>query len=402
MRRRRCYRGCRRVEKIVGKYNFDDVPDRRGTDSMKWNVGPTELPMWVADMDFQTAPEIRDAFAKRIAHGVFGYSEVPDEWYDAYAGWWARRHGLTMDKEALIFCTGVVPAISSIVRKLTTPNEKVIIQTPVYNIFFNSIVNNGCRPLESPLLYENGEYSMDLTDLEEKMSDPQASLMILCNPHNPVGKIWDRDTLAKVGELARKYHVTVISDEIHCDIVRPGMGYVPFASVSDACREVSVSCIAPTKCFNIAGLQTAAVYVPDRFLRHKVWRGLNTDEVAEPNSFATLAAITAFNEGGEWLDELREYLFANVDFAREYINSEIPGLKAVKSDATYLLWIDVSGTGFGGDEVQARIRKETGLYVNEGSEYGHAGDNFLRMNLACPRKTVEEGLKRLKEGIKNL
>ena len=386
----------------MGKYDFDTPVVRRGTDSMKWNVEPNELPMWVADMDFQTAPEIREAFAKRIAHGVFGYSEVPDEWYEAYAGWWSKRHGLEMDREGLIFCTGVVPAISSIVRKLTTPNEKVIIQTPVYNIFFNSIVNNGCRPLESPLKYEGGEYSMDFEDLEAKMADPQASLMILCNPHNPVGKIWDRETLAKVGELALKYHVTVVSDEIHCDVVRPGMGYVPFASVSDACRAVGITCIAPTKCFNIAGLQTAAVYVPDKFLRHKVWRGLNTDEVAEPNSFACLATVTAFTEGGEWLDELREYLFANVEYAREFINREIPGLKAVKSDATYLLWIDVSGTGYDGDEVQARIRKETGLYVNEGSEYGTTGLNFLRMNLACPRATVEEGLKRLKEGILNL
>jgi len=390
------------VEKIVGKYDFDTPVKRRGTDSMKWNVGASELPMWVADMDFQTAPEIRMAFEKRIAHGVFGYSEVPDEWYEAYANWWGKRHGLKMDRDALIFCTGVVPAISSIVRKLTTPNEKVIIQTPVYNIFFNSIVNNGCRPLESPLKYESGEYSMDFDDLEKKMADPQASLMILCNPHNPVGKIWDRETLAEVGKLAHKYGVTVISDEIHCDITRPSKEYVPFASVSDDCRAVSITCIAPTKTFNIAGLQTAAVYVPDKFLRHKVWRGLNTDEVAEPNSFACLAAITAFNEGGEWRDELCEYLFANVDYAREFINRDIPGLKAIKSDATYLLWIDVSGTGHSGDEVQAFIRKETGLYVNEGSEYGTAGLNFLRMNLACPRSTVEDGLKRLKEGISKL
>ena len=386
----------------MGRYNFDEVVVRRGTDSMKWDVKESELPMWVADMDFKTAPEIIAAFEKRIAHGVFGYSDVTDAWYEAYIGWWKRLHGLTMERDKLIFCTGVVPAISSIVRKLTTPNEKVLVQTPVYNIFFNSIVNNGCRPLESPLKYEGGEYSMDFEDLERKMADPQCMLMILCNPHNPVGKIWSREELARVGALARKYHVTVISDEIHCDITRPGCEYVPFASVSDDCRAVGITCIAPTKTFNLAGMQSAAVYVPDELLHHKVWRGLNTDEVAEPNSLACLAAVTAFNEGGEWLKELREYLFGNVDYAREFIEREIPRARAVKSDATYLLWIDVSAYGRRSDEIAALIREKTGLYISAGTAYGATGESFLRMNLACPRATVEEGLKRLKEGLGNL
>ena len=386
----------------MGRYNFDEVVNRRGTDSMKWDVKESELPMWVADMDFKTAPEIIAAFEKRIAHGVFGYSDVTEAWYEAYIGWWKRLHGLTMERDKLIFCTGVVPAISSIVRKLTTPNETVLVQTPVYNIFFNSIVNNGCRPLESPLKYEGGEYSMDFEDLERKMADPQCMLMILCNPHNPVGKIWSREELARVGALARKYHVTVISDEIHCDITRPGCEYVPFASVSDDCRAVGITCIAPTKTFNLAGMQSAAVYVPDELLHHKVWRGLNTDEVAEPNSFACLAAITAFNEGSEWIKELREYLFGNVDYAREYIEREIPGAKAVKSDATYLLWIDISSDGRRSDDVAALIREKTGLYISAGTAYGTTGESFLRMNLACPRVTVEEGLKRLKAGLAGL
>ncbi|MCR5256479.1 MAG: pyridoxal phosphate-dependent aminotransferase [Acetatifactor sp.] len=381
------------------RYDFDTVVNRRGTDSMKWNVAENELPMWVADMDFKTAPEIINALEKRISHGVFGYAEIPDEWYSAYENWWSKRHGLNIDRDRLIFCTGVVPAISSIVRKLTTPNENVLIQTPVYNIFFNSIINNGARVLESPLLYENGEYSIDWADLEEKLADPQTSLMILCNPHNPVGKIWDRETLAKIGELCNRYNVTVISDEIHCDLTRPGFDYVPFASVSDTCRDISITCIAPTKCFNIAGMQSAAVYVPNKFLHHKVWRGLNTDEVAEPNSFATCAAVAAFTEGEHWLEELKSYLFENRDIVTETINNTFSDVKAVKGDATYLVWIDCTQISDPADPIDAFIRRHSGLYVTDGSEYGSCGEGFLRMNVACPRSTLEDGLKRLTDSI---
>ena len=380
-------------------YDFDTPINRKGTDSTKWNVAENELPMWVADMDFQTSPEIREAMQKRLDHGVFGYADVPDEWYGAYIGWWKRRHSFTMQKEWLIFCTGVIPAISSVVRKLTTPNENVVIQTPVYNIFFNSIINNGCRVLESPLRYEDHSYSVDFDDLERKMSDPQTTLMILCNPHNPVGKIWDRDTLAQIGRLAKKYHVTVISDEIHCDLTEPGKEYVPFASVSEECLEVSIICIAPTKAFNLAGLQTAAVCVPDPVLRHKVWRALNTDEVAEPNSFATTAAIAAFENGGAWIDELRAYISENKRIVMDYINGKLPDISVVEGEATYLLWIDVSALSGSSRQIADFIRTHTGLYLSAGCSYGQAGDCFLRMNVACPREICRMGLLRLKEGI---
>ena len=386
----------------MGKYNFDEEVNRRSSDSLKWDVDNNELPMWVADMDFKTAPQIRQAIADRLEHGVFGYADIMQDWYDAYINWWKNRHGFEIQKEWLIFSTGVVPSISSIVRKLTTPNEKVIIQTPVYNIFFNSIVNNGCRPLESPLKYEDGKYTMDFKDLEEKMADPQASLMILCNPHNPVGKIWDKESLEKVGELAAKYGVTVISDEIHCDITRPNKSYIPFASVSETCRDISITCIAPTKCFNIAGMQTSAVVVSNPFLRHKVWRGLNTDEVAEPNSFAQVVTKAAFNESADWLDEMREYVFDNREYAKEFIERECEGIHVVDGDATYLLWIDISKCNKQSDEVARIIREKTGLYVTEGLEYGQAGANFIRMNVACTKKTLQDGLNRFKEGINSL
>lgn len=380
-------------------YDFDTPTERRNTNSLKWDVAQGELPMWVADMDFQTAPEIREAIMKRAEHGIFGYSVIPDAWYEAYIQWWKMRHGYTMERDWLIFCTGVVPAISSIVRKMTTPAEKVLIQTPVYNIFFNSILNNGRQVLESPLRYDGKEYRIDFADLEEKLSDPQTALMILCNPHNPTGKLWDRQTLEKIGALCSRHHVTVVSDEIHCDLTDPGESYVPFASVSETCRQISITCMAPTKAFNLAGLQTAAVSVPDEVLRHKVWRALNTDEAAEPNAFAVEAAVTAFTRGADWLDALRDYLYENKKLAAAYIEKEIPGVRAVASQATYLLWLDCSGLIGCGREAAGFLRRETGLYLSEGSPYGGNGADFLRMNIACPRAVLKDGLERLKNGL---
>ena len=380
-------------------YDFDQIVDRRGTGSLKWDVAEGELPMWVADMDFQTAPEIRQALAERLQHGVFGYGIIPDEWYEAYIGWWKERHGFTMEKDWLIFCTGVVPAISSMVRKLTTPAEKVLIQTPVYNIFFNSIYNNGCNVLQSPLAYNGKEYAIDFEDLEAKLADPQTTLMILCNPHNPVGKIWDRETLARIGTLCQKHHVIVISDEIHCDLTEPGKCYIPFASVSEACRNNSITCIAPTKAFNMAGMQTAAVSVPNPVLRHKVWRGLNTDEIAEPNAYAVPAAVAAFTKGGAWLDALRAYVQQSKERVVQFVAQELPQLSVVPSEATYLLWLDCGKLGGDGAEIAQVIRRETGLYLSDGDQYGGNGNQFLRMNLACPHSVVEDGLRRLKAGI---
>lgn len=381
------------------EFCFDRPVDRRNTGSLKWDVQDGELPMWVADMDFQTAPAVREAIRARAEHGIFGYSIVPEEWYRAYISWWKNRHGFGMERDWLIFCTGVVPAISSMVRKLTTPAEKVLLMTPVYNIFFNSILNNGRQVLESRLVYDGTEYHIDFEDLERKLADPQTTLMLLCNPHNPIGKIWDRETLERIGVLCRKHHVVVVSDEIHCDLTAPGRDYVPFASVSEDCRDNSVTCIAPTKAFNIAGLQTAAVCVPNPVLRHKVWRGLNTDEVAEPNAFAVDAAIAAFTKGGEWLDALRAYLEDNKTLVKEFVKRELPGLHVVPSEATYLLWVNLGRGETSAEDVAEFIRRKTGLYLSAGNPFGGDGGRFLRLNAACPRTILEDGLSRLKEGI---
>lgn len=380
-------------------YDFDKLTDRVGTLSYKWDVKEGELPMWVADMDFEVAPPIKKAITERAEHAIFGYSMAPDEFFLAVSGYWKRRHGYEIPTEQMIYSNGVVAAISSIVRKLTTPAENVLIQAPVYNIFYNSILNNGRNVLSSDLVYDGSNYSIDFEDLEKKLTLPQTSLMILCNPHNPVGRIWTREELARIGALCSKYGVTVLSDEIHCDITSPGVGgYIPFAAVNEECRRISVTAIAGSKTFNIAGLQSACVYAEDPVIRHKVWRGLNTDEVGEPNAFSMTANIAAFTECDEWVDEMLEYVFENKRIACEFINREIDGMKAAYSEATYLLWIDISGVSCDSVDFCNKLRESTGLYLSDGAEYGESGRRFVRMNLATQRERVLDGLERLKRG----
>ena len=379
-------------------YDFDKLTDRFGTLSYKWDVKDGELPMWVADMDFEVAPPIRCAIVERAEHGIFGYTAIPDTFFEAVSSYWERRHGYRIPPEHMIYSNGVVAAISSIVRKLTTPAENVLIQAPVYNIFYNSIINNGRNVLSSDLVYDGGEYSIDFEDLEAKLALPQTSLMILCNPHNPVGRIWTKEELSKIGSLCHKYGVTVLSDEIHCDITAPGTDYVPFASVNEECRSISVTAVASSKTFNIAGLQSACIFAEDPVIRHKVWRGINTDEVGEPNAFAMTANIAAFTECDAWIDEMLEYVFDNKRIACDFINSEIKGMKASFSKATYLLWIDISGVAEDSVDFCARLRESTGLYLSDGKEYGECGKSFVRMNLATQRDRVLDGLKRLKLG----
>ena len=403
------------------KFNFDEIIDRRNSNSLKWAVGKDELPMWVADMDFRAAPCILEALQEVVKHGIFGYSEISTQWALAYQNWWQKRHNFRIEEHWLIFCTGVVPALSSLVRKFITPNESVLVQSPVYNCFFSSIQNNGAKVLCNELVYENSKYEIDWTDFEEKLSDPQTTLFILCNPHNPVGKIWSKDELARMGELCAKHGVTVISDEIHCDLCEPNLSYTPFASVNETNANISISCISPTKAFNIAGLNSAAVFAKNKFLRHKAWRAFNTDEIAEPNAFAVAATVAAFEKGEEWLDELRIYLSENKKIVREFLSENLPYIEALPCDATYLMWLDCSNLiNLSGKipiatsenlkipyfaefknstELANFIRSKSGLYLSSGEIYGKGGEKFLRLNIATPRANLLDGLERLKKAL---
>ncbi|MDR0948877.1 MAG: pyridoxal phosphate-dependent aminotransferase [Lachnospiraceae bacterium] len=378
---------------------FDQITDRNHSFSLKWDVTEGELPMWVADMDFETAPAVVAALKETVERGIFGYSIVPKEYYAAVSSWWRRRYGVHFAHSDILFATGVIPALSSIVRKITTVGEKVVIQPPVYSLFYNCIQNNGRIVLENPLHYENGCYQIDFVDLEQKLSDPQTTMMILCNPHNPIGKSWKKEDLARIGELAKQYHVTVIADEIHCDLTDVGISYTPFVSASETCRDISITCVAPSKTFNLAGLQSASVIVPNPVLRHKVWRGLNTDEVAEPNAFAMGAAIAAYTGGEDWLEELRGYLTQNRRIAIGFIKQNIPRLKPIDANATYLLWIDCSAIAADTRELCTYLRQQTGLYVSDGAQFGGNGRAFIRINLATQRDRVLDGLCRLRDGV---
>ena len=381
------------------KYNFDKIINRRETGSLKWDVSKNELPMWVADMDFETLPEIQEALVERVAHGVYGYSVIPDEWSQSYVDWWDKRHHFHMNPEKLIFTTGVIPALSSAVRKFTPPGENVLVQTPVYNHFFYVIRNNGRNIVENQLLYDGENYSIDWEKLEQQLSNPQTTMMILCNPHNPIGKIWDKETLAGIGRLCKKYDVVVVSDEIHCDLTAPGKEYIPFASVNETCRDISVTCLAPTKTFNLAGIQTAAVYVENPLLHHGMKCQLNTDEVAEPNVFAVPAVIAAYQNGAGWLDELRNYIHQNKQYVTEFLQNKIPEIYPVVSDATYLMWLDCRKLTEDSRKFTDFIREKTGLFVMRGSVYGKNGEGFLRLNIATSKLIVEDGMQRLLEGV---
>ena len=380
--------------------NFDVVINRRNTNSLKWDVADNELPMWVADMDFMTAQCVTDAIVKKAKSGVFGYQIVPDTWYDAIINWWKTRHGFTIEKDWLCFTTGVVPAITSSIKRLTNVGDNVVVLTPVYDIFFHSIENTGRHVLECPLVYDKGSYSIDFADLKKKLSDPLSTLLLLCNPHNPVGKVWTKDELKRIGELCLKHGVTVFSDEIHCDLTAPDVNYTPFASVDKACSAISVTAISASKAFNLAGLQSAAVFVPDSRTRDKVVRGLNSDELAEPNVFAVESTVAAFSDGGSvWLDGLRSHIASNKQVAEQFLTANLPQITVVPQDATYLMWLDCSALTSDAEKLAAFIRSQTGLFVSAGNKYRGNGHYFIRLNVACPEATLRDGLNRLKVGV---
>lgn len=387
----------------MSSFDFDSIIERKGSGSAKWDCTDDQsvLPMWVADMDFRTAPAVIEALQKRVEHGVFGYTKVPDTYYQATMNWFARRYEFHIEREWIQYTSGVVPAISAILKALTQPGDGVLVQTPVYNCFFSSIRNMGCNLVESPLKDVDGFYEIDFDDLEAKASRSDVSAMILCNPHNPVGRAWTEQELRQIGEICFKNGVKVISDEIHCDLVFPEVRHQPFAALGQEFLRNTVTTNSPSKSFNIAGLQIANIITADDELRAKIDRALNIHEVCDVNPFGVTALIAAYNQSEDWLAALTEYLYQNYLTVSDYIENHLPQLKVTKQQATYLAWIDCRQLDIPSVELGEKLLKEGALMINQGTVYGAAGEGYIRLNMACPRTQLLKGLNRLKSVINN-
>lgn len=379
----------------MSKYNFDELVDRKGTWSYKWDVKDNELPMWVADMDFHSLPEINEAIKERLTVDSYGYSYAPEEFFKAYQGWWNRRHHVNIPISSMMFSTGVVASIDSILKHIIPPHSGVVVQAPVYHVFFNCVINNQHELLMNQLIYKDGQYSIDFDDLEKLLKQENTKAMILCNPHNPIGRIWNKEELKKISSLCEENDVLLISDEIHCDIVEPNYEYVPILSVTDN----AIALLAGSKVFNIAGLHSSVIVCKNQELYYKIENGIGQDDLGEPNYFASAANIAAFNKGDQWVDELNAYVYKNKQYVYQFINKELPQLSLIDIKATYLLWIDISAYSNKSDEFANELRNETGLIVSCGKQFGPGGESFIRVNIATSKKNVEDACRRLKEFI---
>ncbi|WP_455945292.1 MalY/PatB family protein [Leyella stercorea] len=386
------------------EYDFSRPTDRRGTDSYKWDSAPETdiIPLWVADMDFETFPCITEALQRRVAHGIFGYTRVPEAYYEAVCNWFGKHHGWHINRKDIIYTSGVVPAVSAVIKALTLPGDQVIVQGPVYNCFFSSIRNNGCETVSNSLIYNKEElrYEIDFDDLERKLAHERARLMLICNPHNPGGRVWTRDELTRVAELCRKYGVRVVSDEIHCELTLYDNEYVPFGSLPDELSHGSITCCSPSKAFNTAGLQIANIVCRDAEVRNRIDRAININEVCDVNPFGVIALQAAYSdEGYEWLTQLRAYISSNYDLLRERFARELPKCKVMRMEGTYLAWIDCSELHISSDEIEEMLMHENKVWVNAGSMYGTEGAAFIRINMACTSELLNEGITRIVNGL---
>ena len=386
-------------------YNFDDTIVRHGTNSMKWDklkelYGREDLlPLWVADMDFSVAPAISKAIEKRLNHPVYGYIYCSDKYYQSIIGWMKRRHNWEVKKEWIVFTPGVVPALSYAIRAFTEPGDNIIIQSPVYHPFYNTIRNNERNVITNPLIYEHGKYYMDFEDLESKI-DSRTKLLVLCSPHNPVGRVWTKEELVRLGEICLKNNLKIISDEIHFDLVYKGYSHTVLANISPEIRDNCIICTAPSKSFNIAGLQVSNIIIPNEDMRKKYTLQLEKDHIVRPNIFGEGALIAAYDESEEWLDSLVQYLEENRNFFMDFVEERIPELKVIRPEGTYLLWVDCSGLAMESEELKDFFVNKCRLALNDGEMFGSEGKLFQRFNIACPRSTLEEVLRRIEEAIK--
>ncbi len=377
------------------KYDFDKVVPRRGTNSYKWDLVKQDdvIPLWVADMDFAVAPPIQEALRKRMEHPVFGYTLVPDSYYESVINWFCRRHNWHIEKDWILYTSGVVPAVSCAIKAFTLPGEKVLLQTPAYNCFFSSIRNQGCEVLENELVREGDTYRIDFDDFERKCADEKTTVFLLCNPHNPCGRVWTKEELQRMADICRKHHVKVISDEIHCEIIMPGCHFTPFALVDE---DNGVTLNSPSKNFNIAGLQIANIICKNEEWRRRIDRVINIYEVCDVNPFGVIALQAAYNECGDWIDERNQYVWDNYQCLKRFVLDELPQIQVIRMEGTYLAWLDIMCYELSSDEATQQLLHEGRVFVSSGTLYGKkAGEGYLRINLACPRETLKQGLVRL-------
>ena len=385
------------------KYNFDEIVKRRGTGCVKWDEMPSDdvIPLWVADMDFKAAPAIQEAIRKRAEHGVFAYTLVEEPYYEAVISWFQRRHQWTIQREEILYTTGVVPGMSVAIKALTMPGEKVLILSPDYNCFFSSIRNNGCEVLESVLELSSRSggargWVVNWQDFESKCADEKTTVFLLCNPHNPTGRVWTKEELARMNDICMKYGVKVVSDEIHCELVMPGHTFQPFAAVNEACRQNSVILNSPSKSFNTAGLQTANIICAQPEWRRRLDRAININEVCDLNAFGPVALMAAYNESEDWIDELNQYLWGNYQALCQYAEEHLPEWKVRPMEGTYLPWVDITATGLSSQAYADQLLKEAKVWVNPGTMYGaQSGEGYIRLNIACPRALLMEALRRI-------
>ena len=377
------------------KYNFDELVERRGTNCVKWDESPSPdvIPLWVADMDFRVAPAIFEAVQKRAEHGVFGYNIVPESYYEAVISWFHRRHQWEIQRSWILYTTAVVPAMSCVIKALTMPGEKVLILSPAYNCFFSSIRNNGCEVLESPLKAVDDSFEVDFNDFEAKCADEKTTLFLLCNPHNPSGRVWTREELQRMYDICHQHGVKVVSDEIHCELIMPGHQFVPFGTITDDCVVMN----SPSKNFNTAGLQIANIISPHPSWRRRIDRAININEVCDVNPFGIVALQAAYNESEDWIDELNQYLWGNYEVLRDFIAENLPQWKVCRLEGTYLPWVDISAMGITSQELCDRLLAEAKVWVNPGTMYGpQTGEGYIRFNIATQRSRLVEALERIK------
>lgn len=392
----------------MGKYNFDEEVDRRNTDCLKYDFakerGKREgiLPLWVADMDFRTAPEITDALVERARHGIFGYSEMKEDYFRALYNWFLTHFHWETKEEWLVKTPGVVFAIAAAVRAFTNEGDGVLLCQPVYYPFTDCILDNRRKLVNSQLVYRDGQYVIDYEDFERKIIENHVTLFLLCSPHNPVGRVWTREELTRVGEICLKHKVVVLSDEIHCDFTYEGFVHTPFAAISEEFANNSIICTAPSKTFNLAGLQVSNIFIADAAKKKMFCKAVDAAGYSQLNVMGLVAAKAAYIYGEEWLFELKEYLAANLSFVREFLKENIPQIKLVEPQGLYLIWLDCSALGLSCEELERLVSEKANLWLDGGIMFGSETGQFQRINIACTRKMLRQAMEQLADAVKSV